>query len=95
MAKITSQQKREFKSQLHFLKPVVIVSHHGLTDGVLQEINRALEDHELIKIRLSEANRDNIDDMVTKICKVTNAILIQIIGKVIAIYKKMPKKDLD
>lgn len=95
MPTITSQQKRELKSQLHILKPVVIIGNNGLTDSVIQEINRALDDHELIKIRIDENDRSIRENMITKVCKSTNAVLIQSIGKIAALYRKMAKKDAD
>ena len=91
MTTITPQEKRELKSGLHSLKPIVIVGSNGLTDSVLQEIDRALEDHELIKIRLVDEDRDSRDELIVKICKKMRAALIQSIGKVVAVYRKSQK----
>lgn len=91
MTAITSQQKRELKNKLHSLKPVVIVGSDGLTNNVLLEIERALDDHELIKVRLSDIDRVEREEMATNICKTTRAALIQSIGHIIAIYRKNPK----
>ena len=88
MIKLTSQQKRELKAQLHSLKPIIIVGSNGLTDAVLAEMNHALEDHELIKIRFNEKDRELREEIVTQICKKTKAVLIQSIGHIIAIYRK-------
>jgi len=88
MITITSQQKRELKAQSHSLKPTIIVGNNGLTDAVLSEIHRALEDHELIKIRFNEKDRELREEIVTKICKKNKAVLIQSIGHIIAIYRK-------
>ena len=91
MTTITPQQKRELKTQLHSLKPIVIVGSNGLTDSVLNEINVALDDHELIKIRINESDKDKREEITAKICKSTHAALIQSIGMIIAIYRKSNK----
>lgn len=46
---LTQEQKKQFKSIGHHLKPIVTVADNGLTEGVLAELDRALHDHELIK----------------------------------------------
>ncbi|WP_410961553.1 YhbY family RNA-binding protein, partial [Salmonella sp. SAL4457] len=50
---LTQEQKKQFKSIGHHLKPVLIVAENGLTEGVLAELERALNDHELIKVKLA------------------------------------------
>lgn len=48
---LTNEQKKQYKSIGHHLKPVLIVAENGLTEGVQAELERALNDHELIKIQ--------------------------------------------
>ena len=50
---LSNQQKKQYRALGHKLKPVVMIADKGLSDGVKQELERALEDHELIKIKLS------------------------------------------
>ena len=56
---LTQEQKKQFKSIGHHLKPVLIVADNGLTEGVLAELERALNDHELIKVQLRVAERED------------------------------------
>ncbi len=79
---------RELRSKLHHLKPVVIVGVNGLTQSVIEEIDRALETHELIKIRTPVSAGEELIDIAHKICEKTNSALIQTIGHIIAIYRK-------
>ena len=52
----------------HHLKPVVTIGKVGIIDGAIDSIDRALDDHELIKIKLSEIKklklRDNLLDIL-------------------------------
>mgnify|MGYP001952289416 CR=1 FL=1 len=56
---LTQEQKKQFKSIGHHLKPVLIVADNGVTEGVLAELERALNDHELIKIQVRVTERDD------------------------------------
>lgn len=89
----TSSEKRTEEipeAKAHTLKPVVITGQHGVTPAVLNEIDLALEHHELIKIRVNAAGREDRQAMVRQICDTSSAELIQAIGHVIAIYRKSP-----
>ena len=81
---------RELRGQLHHLKPVVIIGANGLTNAVIEEIERALDNHELIKIRTLTTVGEELGEIAHKICEKTNSALIQTIGHIIAIYRKNP-----
>lgn len=82
--------KRRYKAQAHALKPVIMIGNAGFTPAVLAEIERALDVHELIKIKI-RAERDDREEISTQICANTQAELIQKIGQIIAIYRKNPE----
>ncbi len=65
---LTQEQKKQFKSIGHHLKPVLIVAENGLTEGVLAELERALNDHELIKVKLALAERDDRRALLDELC---------------------------
>ena len=93
---LTPQNTRELRSKTHHLKPIVIIGNNGLTEPVIQEIDRALNDHELIKIRVSvKDSKKELTEITQEICTKTNATLIQFIGHIIAIYRKNPQNDGD
>ncbi len=89
---ITEQQRRNLKKLVHHLKPVVTVGQHGLSEGVLNEIEIALDTHELIKIKLSGSDKIERKAMIDKICKTNNADYVHSIGRVAAVYRRHPKK---
>ncbi|KFE58081.1 YhbY family RNA-binding protein [Pseudomonas syringae] len=88
---LTQEQKKQYKSIGHHLKPVLIVADNGLTEGVLAELERALSDHELIKIKLNILDRESRLQTIAELCKAGTADLVQVIGKMALIYRKNPK----
>ncbi|MGL5221733.1 MAG: ribosome assembly RNA-binding protein YhbY, partial [Plesiomonas shigelloides] len=55
---LTNKQKQHLKGLAHPLKPVVLLGANGLTEGVLAEIDNALNHHELIKVKVAAEERE-------------------------------------
>ena len=91
--KLTQQLKRTLAAKAHHLKPVIIIGNKGLTENVQTEIERALFDHELIKIRISGGDRDARKTDTQLICQHHQAELIAHIGHIIVIYRPRPSGD--
>src|SRR5471032_1230694 len=88
---LTQEQKKQYKSIGHHLKPVLIVADNGLTEGVLAELERALGDHELIKIKLNILDRESSLQAIAKLLKTRKADLGPVTSKMAFIYRKNPK----
>jgi RNA-binding protein len=84
---LTPKAKQHLKAKAHKLKPVILIGSNGLTDAVNKEIDRALHDHELIKIRIQTNDRDLRRELFNQICEVNQAELVQIIGGIGVVYR--------
>ena len=93
-APITFEQKKHFRTLGHNLKPVVIIAGNGLTEGVLAELDRALEDHELIKVKVAFTEREMRKEVIAQVCNDTKSELIQDIGKVALFYRESRKPKI-
>lgn len=87
---LKSEQIRALRAQAHSLKPFVMIGNKGLTETVVAAINIALDDHELIKIKIA-ADRDERAEITASIIAQTGAELIQTIGQMTVIYRKKPE----
>lgn len=92
---LTKQQKQQLRALAHALKPVVMVGNQGLTQAVQLEIHRALEDHELIKIKIAGGDRTARKQIADEILAEQAAEIIQSIGHVIIIYRQSQKIKTD
>jgi len=90
---LKASQKKNLRGQAHHLKPLVIVAVKGLSDTVVAEIDRALNDHELIKVKL-RSDRDVRKVWALSIAEQCKAELIQTIGQVACYYRKNPDKPV-
>jgi RNA-binding protein len=85
---LSQSELKRLRAIGHNLKPVVIIAQKGMSEGVMAELDRALNDHELIKIRLSLEDREAKQELLEEICKAQRATLIQAIGKVALILRR-------
>jgi RNA-binding protein len=95
MAQLTPSRRSALRAQAHKLKPVVIIGDKGLTEEVLTEIDRSLKAHELIKVRALSAERDAREEWMDAICERLDAHAVQVIGKVLVIYRENFDKPRD
>ncbi|MES9898606.1 MAG: ribosome assembly RNA-binding protein YhbY [Sedimenticola sp.] len=87
---LSKKQKRHLKGLAHSLKPVVMVGQHGLTDGVFNELDIALNTHELIKVRVSAGDREERKAMQETLCQKSGAELVDSIGHISILYRHNP-----
>ena len=92
MTKLTNNQKKFLRSKGHSLKPVVMLGQHGLTEGVLAELDSSLETHELLKIKIRGDDREDKQRIIDEILQKTQAHLVQVIGNVMVIYRAFDKE---
>jgi RNA-binding protein len=83
---LTEKNKRELRGRGHALKPVVSIGNSGLSKAVLREIELSLEHHELMKIKIGGADREQRKIIIEKICDTFKAELVQAIGHIALIY---------
>ncbi|MFN3595362.1 MAG: YhbY family RNA-binding protein [Thiobacillaceae bacterium] len=87
MLSLTPAQRKYLKSLAHPLKPVVMIGAAGLTEAVLREAARALAAHELIKIRVQNDDRAELETYLQTLCEALDAAPVQHIGKLLLIYR--------
>ena len=88
---LSNKQIRHLRSLAHHLKPVVWVGQHGLRDSVLEEVEIALEAHELIKVKLA-AEKAERAQMIETIVAATGAVPVQHIGQIAVLFRRNEKK---
>jgi RNA-binding protein len=86
-SKLTNAKKKEYRSIGHNLNPIVMIAENGVSQGVIDETDRALNDHELIKVKFNINDRDARAELIAELCQATGAELIQTIGKIALILR--------
>ena len=85
---LSQAQKKAFRSIGHHLNPVVTVSENGVSDNLLAELSRALNDHELIKVKVASQDREVRREIIEALCQISGAELVQTIGKIAVLLRR-------
>jgi RNA-binding protein len=89
---LSEKQKKHLRRLAHPLSPVVMLGNAGLTDGVVGELDRALNDHELVKVSARVGERDARNEALASLASRTGAQIVQQVGNVGVFYRR--RKDL-
>jgi len=90
---LTIAERKAHRAEAHHLDPVVMVGNDGLTPAVKKEADAALNAHGLIKIRVQGDDREAREAVYQQLCDELNAAPIQHIGKLLVLWRPMPKKE--
>ena len=89
---LTDAQKKHLRRLGHERKPIVLAGKGGAGAALIAELDRALTDHELVKIRARVGDRDERDSILANLAQATRAELVQRIGHVALFYRANPEK---
>jgi RNA-binding protein len=89
---LDGRQRRHLRALGHHKKPVVQVGVHGLTDGVVQAVNQALTQHELVKVRVAGDAPTPPEELGPELARGTGSELAQTIGRTLLLYRPHPEK---
>jgi RNA-binding protein len=84
---LTGKQRRELRGLGHHLEPVVLVGQSGVSEGILGAVAQALQDHELIKVKINEGPEER-HEAAEKLAQGTEAQLVQLLGRTVLLFKK-------
>ena len=90
---LTPAERHALRGRAHRLDPVVMIGAEGLTSAVLAEVDRALKAHELIKVRIGGADRDERETLGDALAEATDAAVVHRIGKILMLWRPGPEGD--
>ncbi|MBS0612368.1 MAG: ribosome assembly RNA-binding protein YhbY [Proteobacteria bacterium] len=85
---LSEKQRKYLRRLAHPLHPIVMLGNAGLTEAVVKEADRALRDHELIKVSARMGARAARDAALDSITRQTGSQLVQRIGHVGVLYRR-------
>jgi RNA-binding protein len=91
---LSEKQKKHLRRLGHPLSPIVMLGNAGLTPNIVKELERALTDHELVKVSARVGERSARDAALDDLAKQTSSEIVQRIGNVGLFYRRsaqMPK----
>ena len=84
---LTGKQKNYLRGIAHTMNPIVTIGGKGLTEAVMNEVELALNHHELVKIKLPSNSKSEKVALLAQITSQSNSEPVQLIGRVGVIYR--------
>jgi len=89
---LTDAQRKYLRRLGHDRNPIVLVGQGGVSANVVAELDRALGDHELVKVRARAGDRHLRAQLLDELAAAPAAELVQRIGHVALYYRANPEK---
>jgi RNA-binding protein len=87
-----SDLRRRLRGHGHAMFPLVQVGKAGVTDAVVKQVNQALADHELIKVKVGGECPEDRFEVADRLDSEPGVDVVQIVGRIILLYKRHPQK---
>ncbi len=85
---LSARQRKHLKGLAHNLDPVVRVGKASVTEGVVAEAQKALEAHELVKVRIELDDGEQRRRIATQLAESTESDLVGTIGKIAILFRQ-------
>lgn len=88
---LTGKQRRHLRALAHSLKPIVQIGKDGINAGVIAAVDRALTDHELVKVKVGEDGLER-EAAAQEVAAQTQSEVAQVLGNVLLLYRARKDK---
>ncbi|WP_044407634.1 ribosome assembly RNA-binding protein YhbY [Thiomicrospira microaerophila] len=88
---LSTNQKKYLRGLAHGLNPMIIIGSQGVTDSLMAELEKTLNHHEILKIKIAAGEREDRKGVIEHITKISRAQLVQSVGKMFVIYRARAK----
>jgi RNA-binding protein len=93
MTDLSARQRAILKALAHSLKAVQHVGREGVTDSLVRSVVDALNNRELIKVRVLDTAPGSTREIGEELAgRIDGASVVQVIGRMIVLYRRHPEK---
>jgi RNA-binding protein len=88
---LTGKQRRHLRALAHDMKPIVQVGKGGIDGGLIGAVDRALTDHELVKVKVGESAGLDRHEAAENLATATKSEVAQVLGNTVLLYRPDPE----
>ncbi|HEY6476541.1 MAG TPA: YhbY family RNA-binding protein [Polyangia bacterium] len=86
-----SDLRRALRGHGHAMSAIVQIGKSGVTDGVIKQVEQALADHELIKVKIGGECPVDRHEVAARLDREPGVDIVQMVGRVLLLYKRHPQ----
>ena len=91
---LNSKQRAKLRSLASTFDAMIMIGKDGLTDNILEQIDRQLYAHEMVKISVLDGADKSAKEYLHEVAAALNAEEVCSIGRKFVVYKMSNKKGL-
>jgi RNA-binding protein len=84
--------RRALRGHGHAMSPIVQIGKSGVTGAVIKQVQQALADHELIKVKIGGECPQDRHQVAERLAREPGITIVQMVGRVLLLYKRHPQK---
>ncbi len=88
----TGKQRRYLRGLAHSLRPIVQIGRNGVTGAVIRQVDSALGERELIKVKLGAECPTSRQSAGAELVARTGCELAGTVGRVLILYRPHPEE---
>ncbi len=85
---LSGRQRKELRARAHPKKAIVQIGQSGITEALVQAVDQALQDHELVKVQMRQPQDKRA--MAQTLADATSAALCGLVGHTVILYRPRP-----
>lgn len=89
---LSGKQRRHLRGLGHHLTAVVQIGKAGLSAGIVGAVDAALEEHELVKVKIGAEAPEDRHEIADGLASGTKSDVAQVLGRTLLLYRRHPKK---
>ena len=86
-----SELRRALRGHGHAMSAIVHIGKAGVTDGILKQLQQALADHELVKVKIARECPVDRFDVAARLDAEPGVAIVQLVGRMLLLYKRHPQ----
>jgi RNA-binding protein len=85
---LSNNDKRHLRGLAHDMAPIARIGSKRVTEAMVAHVDELLESKELVKLRLLDADKDEVEEARDALVEGTGAELVQLIGGTLVLFRR-------
>jgi len=90
---LTGKNRSYLRGEANNLDPIVHVGKDGISEAVIEQLDQALEDHELLKVRILESTGRTTRSAAEELATASGAEVVQVIGGIAVLFRQREEES--
>jgi len=91
---LDGKRRSYLRGQANNLNPIIQIGKDGISQGLIEQTEKSLEDHELVKGRVLNNSLVDAKEAANELAQKCEAEVIQVIGNVFVLFRRNNEKPI-